>query len=307
MRAMILAAGLGTRLRPITDQIPKPLVPVVGVPNIVRTILRLKEAGIDEIVINTFSQPKVLKARLGDGAAFDVQIAYSDEAELLGTGGGIRKALPLIGKDPFIVVNGDSLFAPDFHRILAHHKASSALATLVLRSAEDFETYEPVGIDASGRVRRLISVGTRLSDLTLRMFTGVHVIEPDIAPYLPDEGCIVRKAYVPLLERGAALCGTMDESFFCDLGTPERFHLANMDLVSGRARIAGYEPNPEGIYIGKEVRLGKGCWIREGAVICDGATLADGVTVEESVVMEGVRVTRDLRRAIAAENCLVQI
>jgi NDP-sugar pyrophosphorylase family protein len=305
---MILSAGLGTRLRPITDEMPKPLVPVVGVPNIVRTILRLKDVGIDEIVINTHWRPNALKSRLQDGTNLRVHISYSDEDTLLGTGGGIKRALPLLGNDAFIVINGDALFAPDFSRIIEFHKSKGGMATMVLRSDPQAETFGAlVGIDARNRIRRLGNIGKDTPGLTPRMFAGVHVIEPDIASCLPDEGCIVHNTYASLLETDTPIFGIEDDSFFCDLGTPLRFLDANIDLVTGKERIVGYEPNTGGIYIGRDVRIGPGSIIRSGSTICDGAQIATGVSIEDSVVMEDVLVTQDLHRAIAVGTCVIAL
>ena len=181
MHAMILAAGLGTRLRPITDHLPKPMVPVVGVPNIIRTILQLKNAGIENIVINTHWHPEAMKQRLGNGAEWGCEIRYSDEPMLLGTGGGIKKALPFLGNGHFLVVNGDALFAPDFKRILQFHEERDAEATLVLRRDPAAESYGAVGVDACGKIRRMVWAGRDIPNLTPYMFCGVHVLSPEIA------------------------------------------------------------------------------------------------------------------------------
>ena len=108
---MILAAGLGTRLRPLTDTVPKPLLPVAGTPAVVRLMRWLRGAGIREIVINLHHLPDRIEDALGNGDLFDVDIVYSREPELLGTGGGIKKALTLLGDGPFLVINGDVVFA----------------------------------------------------------------------------------------------------------------------------------------------------------------------------------------------------
>lgn len=307
MHAMILAAGLGTRLRPITDRIPKPLVPVVGIPNIIRTIRGLTDAGVNTIVINTHWQPDVLKRRLGNGSEFDVRIVYSDEPTLLGTGGGIKKALPFLGKEAFIVVNGDALFAPDFKSIIRFHKENNAAATLVLRADPAAETYGAIGIDGTHRIRRMVWVGRDIPELKPLMFCGVHVIEPEIARQLPNEGCIVRKTYAPLIEAGEPIFGMEENSYFCDLGTPGRFLTANIDLVTGRERIRGVAPAADGVFLGKGVHIGKGCVLKSGTVISDGARIADNVTIENTTVMENVCVTQDLKGAVASPDGIVSV
>ncbi|MBW2277833.1 MAG: NDP-sugar synthase, partial [Deltaproteobacteria bacterium] len=253
MRAMILAAGFGTRLRPLTEKVPKPLVPVVGKPNIVRTIEHLRGFGVTEIVINLHHLPQAIREALGDGAAWGVSIAYSAEPRILGTGGGIKQALPLLGDETFLVVNGDALFAPDIDAALRAHRRHGALATLVLREDPEADNFGAVGLDDSDRVRRLVWAGDPESGPRSLMFTGVHLLEPAIASRLPDDGCIVRQTYAPLVEDGAPVFGTTDDGYFCDLGTPQRYLEANLTLVTGREHLPRLEPPQDGIYLGSDV------------------------------------------------------
>ena len=307
MHAMILAAGLGTRLRPLTDTLPKPLMPVAGVPNIVRIIERLKEAGIENIVINTHWQPLALKARLGSGKALGVEIVYSDEPTLLGTGGGIRKALPSLGSDGFVVVNGDALFAPDFKRILQFHKSHDGPATMVLRPDPEAERYGAVGIDENNRIQRLVWAGKQSPNLGTYMFCGVQVLENELAAELPEQGCIVRNTYIPRVEQNLPLYGIVDDSYFCDLGTPERFLDANLRLVTGSETLHGFDAPDDGIYIGENVSLHPDCILHPGTVICDGARIEEPISVSASVILENTRVHQDLHRCVAAPNATVEV
>jgi NDP-sugar pyrophosphorylase family protein len=303
MRAMILAAGFGTRLRPVTDTIPKPLLPVVGVPGIVRTIEHLRHHGIRELVVNLHHLPDAIPAALRDGAGLGVHIDYLREApEILGTGGGIRNALPLLGDGPFLVINGDALFAPDLGAIVAAHRRSGALATLVVRPAADAEALGAVGLDESGRVRRLVHRGAPQPSERTFMFTGVHVLDPLIAEHLPAAGCIVRQTYIPLLERGAPLHGHVDGGWFCDLGTPARYVGANAELVLGRARLTGIEPCASGAWIAPDAEVGPGCAIGGGTVVGHGARIAPGVRVRRCVVLDGALVDRDVSDAIVCPD-----
>ncbi|MCP4599136.1 MAG: NDP-sugar synthase [Proteobacteria bacterium] len=298
MRAMILAAGFGTRLRPITDTLPKSLVPVVGVPNIVRSINHLASAGIREIVINSCYLSDILEDALGDGSSLGVAIAYSREQDPLGTGGGIKKALPLLGDKTFIVVNGDALFTPDIEWAIRAHLRKGALATLLVREDPQVEAYGAVGLDAEDRICRLVWAGNANRAIKSCMFTGFHIIEPDICKQLPQNGCIVRETYIPAIERGAPLFGLTTKSTFFDLGTPERYLKANIALVTGQSRIAGFDPPSNKIYVGQDVELGKHCRLGHGAVICNGASIKSGVHIERSVVMPGAIVEKDILNAI---------
>ncbi|MFO8071691.1 MAG: sugar phosphate nucleotidyltransferase [Polyangia bacterium] len=300
---MILAAGFGTRLRPITERIPKPLVPVVGRPNISRTIEQLGRLGIRELAINLHHLPDAIRAALGDGSDLGAKIAYSEERpEILGTGGGIRRALPLLGDGTFAVVNGDALFAPDLESALAAHRRSGALATLVVREDPCAEELGAVHADESGRVRRIAGRGADRAGLRPFMFTGVHIVEPEIGEHLPRKGCVVRDSYIPLLESGARIGAWIDTGFFCDLGTCGRYLAANVDLVTGAARIAGFTAPDDGVLVAADARVDPRAELGAGAVVESGAELAAGARVERAVVLPGAAVRGELEDAIACPN-----
>ncbi len=302
MRAMILAAGLGTRLRPITDHLPKSLVPVVGVPNIVRAITVLRGAGIHEIVINTCHLAQILEDTLGNGSRHGVQIAYSREEELLGTGGGIRRALPLLGEETFLVVNGDALFVPNIERALATHRNRGSLATLIVREDSRAEAYGTVGLDSEGRIRKLVWAGETEHVVRNCMFTGAHVIEPEICDRLPKTGCIVRQTYIPALEQGVPLFGVTTSRPCFDLGTPKRYLEANLAVVAGEIRLDDYEPPRGGIHVGQDVTIGKDCHIGRGVILCDGVSVAPGVCLDRVMVFPGGRVEDDLNDVVVLSD-----
>lgn len=298
MRAMILAAGLGTRLAPLTTLLPKPLVPVAGIPNIVRLLRHLRTSGVCDVVINTHHLAEVLESTLGNGSAFGVSIVYSREDDLLGTGGGIKRALPLLGDETFVVLNGDALFLPDLGAMVETHRRAEVIATLVVRQDDDAERHGAVGVDNTGRVRYLLGSGERTSESRSYMFTGAHVLEPAIGAYLPDSGCIVRRTYQPLVEARAALCGHVHGGAFFDLGTVQRYLAANLAVVTGRATIPGYSPSDLQTYVGQRVSLGPGCHLGLGTVLCDDSAVADGVKLERCVVLPGATATHDLCDAV---------
>ena len=295
---MILAAGLGTRLDPITRHIPKPLVPVAGIPNIVRIVERLKKSGIAEVVINTHWLPDVLKAYLGDGSAWGVCLAYSDETEILGTGGGIRRALSLLGDDTFVVINGDALFAPDIEAAVTFHEARRALATLVVRADPAAERYGAVGVDDTGRIGRLVYGGEDGPHLRHYMFTGVHIISKEAARQLPERGCIVQETYIPLVEAGAPIYALPMGGYFCDLGTPERYLSANVELLTGRARLDGLKPPENGVVIADTARVDRAATLGPGTAVSGRAQVLGAVHLERTVVLDGATVTADVTDAI---------
>jgi mannose-1-phosphate guanylyltransferase len=184
-RAMILAAGFGTRLGSLSDERPKPLLPVADVPLVRWALALLAGHGIRDVIVNVHHRGELLEAELGD------EVAWSRETKILGTGGGIRHALPFFRGETFVVVNGKILLDVDLGEVLARHRASGAQATLVVRP--DPEARRWGAIDAppeGGRIRGLLGDGDF-------MFTGVHVIEPSLLERVPDDGrehCIVKTA-----------------------------------------------------------------------------------------------------------------
>lgn len=182
---MILAAGFGSRLRPLTDRIPKPLVQVAGHPLIAYPLALLRAAGIREVIINLHHLGAQLRAALGDGSAYGVSITYSEEAPILNTGGAIKKAQAFLQDEPFVVLNSDTICDLDLRDVVAWHGAHGALATMMLRPDREAQRYGLIEIDASGRIRRFLGVPPVVdAPLTPLMFGGVHVFQPEVFDYM---------------------------------------------------------------------------------------------------------------------------
>ncbi|MDW7748960.1 N-acetylmuramate alpha-1-phosphate uridylyltransferase MurU [Halomonas sp.] len=215
MRAMILAAGLGTRMRPLTDHCPKPLLEVGGKPLIVHHLERLHAGGIREVVINVSYRAEQIVAALGDGDAFGMRIAWSREAAPLETGGGIRQALPLLGEAPFLLVNGDVWCELDPAELPA---LGGDLARLVLVDNPDHHPQGDFHLDADGRVHA--EGEPRLT------FAGISLLDPALVADEPPGAF----ALAPLLRRAMAegrVGGHHHRGAWVDVGTPER--LADLD------------------------------------------------------------------------------
>jgi MurNAc alpha-1-phosphate uridylyltransferase len=228
MKAIVLAAGRGERLRPITDTTPKPLVPIAGKPLIVYHLEALARAGVRDVVINLSWLPDKLRAALGDGNAYGVRITYTDEGPVaLETGGGIFNAVQLLGPGPFLVVNGDTFTDIDFGALRAGADADTragALARLVLVPNPTQHPRGDFGLEGDLIVER----GTgRLT------YSGVGVYRPEFF-----EGCTPGKfPLLPLFKRAIAagrLRGELHKGEWCDVGTPQR--LAELDGRVGAAR-----------------------------------------------------------------------
>jgi NDP-sugar pyrophosphorylase family protein len=245
VKAMVLAAGQGTRLQPITEGIPKALVPVAGRPMIEYALLLLRHYGIREIVINLHHFGEQIESHLGDGGKLGLRISYSDEPELLDTGGGLRKAKSFLQNDSFIVINTDALIDVNLAELINFHKQRQATATLVLRPDEQADRYGSMDIDGAGRICRFLKTKIDLQPTAPTrklMFTGVQILEPKIFDYMECHGAgekfsTTRQTYPQLLLAGEPLYGFCFEGFWQDLGTIERIKQAEASLAQGRARL----------------------------------------------------------------------
>lgn len=209
---MILAAGRGERLRPLTERMPKPMIPIAGEPLIVHQLRWLRRAGIEEVVVNLHHLGEQLERHVGNGRDLGLQVRYSREETLLGTGGGVRRALPLLGKDPFVVLNGDIWTNFPFRGLLG---AAPATAHLVLTPCPPHRTHADFAL-ADGLVRRH---GSEEDDL---VFCGIAVLDPRIFDGTPDGPFdLAREIYFDAAQAGA-LTGELFEGTWFDIGSPDQ-------------------------------------------------------------------------------------
>lgn len=230
MKAMILAAGLGTRMRPLTDHTPKPLLEVGGKPLIVWHIENLARAGFTEIVINTAWLGERLEQALGSGAAFGVRIHWSHEGEPLETAGGLIKALPLLGSQPFLVVNGDIWLRYDFAALRTAFAHTEKLAHLVLVANPEHNTKGDFSLQ--GRVFAGIECTVRNEGEPRFTFSGLSVLNPQLFAGLENG----KRALAPLLRAAIADECVTGEYFagpWVDVGTPQRLDELDAQIRAG--------------------------------------------------------------------------
>lgn len=237
-RAMLLAAGRGERLKPLTERVPKPLVPVGGRPMVAYVLDLLAAAGIREVHVNLHHLGARVPDALGDGAPWGLSLHYHPEPAILGTGGGLAaacRACPSLAEGDFVMINADLLTDVDLAAVIAAHREHSPLATLVLRDDPEAARYGIIGTDAGGRIRRFLEVNTGGAQRE-HMFTGIQVLSPQILALMPADGAFpVTDAYKAALKAGAPLMAHLHRGYWADLGTPERLRRAEADLVAGRA------------------------------------------------------------------------
>lgn len=238
MKAMILAAGLGTRLRPLTDTMPKPLLPVEGTPLIVWNLLLLRAGGIRHVIINVHHLGHLIEEALGDGSRWDMEVRYSHEPILLGTGGGLKAAERFFEMQPFLAINGDTLIELNVKAVIEFHQSHGGVATLVLRDDPHAAQWGAVESDGQNRIFRINGRGTSRSDspgpLLERMFAGVHILHPSVlkgAP--PGTPFSIIDSYTNELARGARMYGFVHAGYWSDIGTVERYRQAQADAEAG--------------------------------------------------------------------------
>ncbi len=300
MKGFILAAGFGTRLAPITDSIPKPLLPVGRLSLIEYAIRLLARHDIREICVNTHHLAKQITEALGDGSQWGVRLIYShEEGEILGTGGGLRRMQDFLDDGTFVVLNSDTLIDVDLGALIRAHRKAAALATMVLRQDENQETYGQIEINSNGGIRRILGQGNAGEEaLKAYMFTGVHVMEPHFLDYIPPDvqTCVVRYAYTKALANEDTLLGYVNEGYWADLGTPNRYLDVNREALEQRVRLAhadplgGFAHAPSKdvatvVRMGEDVQLGNDTRLVPPVILGNGVRLGDGATVGPHCVL----------------------
>ena len=291
MKAMVLCAGFGTRLRPLTDKVPKPLVPLCGIPLLRFNFALLVNAGVREIVLNTHH----LGAEMERGAvklASDLGIALQisrEEKHILGTGGGVKRAAAMLGQGTFFLLNGDMIFDLDLTAALTAHRAAQAVSTMVLAPYPKGATYGSVEVDAAFNVRRVAGRGAASDPALMKThFTGVHIMEPEVLARLPAEGeaDINRTAYVRLIHEGARVHGFMQAGYWGDLGNPRSLLKAHLDVLEGRLPLAKFRPLADP-FAGLEERAPQ-TWVHPSARI-------EGELKGPALIRENVQISRGAR------------
>jgi NDP-sugar pyrophosphorylase family protein len=300
-KAMILAAGLGTRMRPLTDLRAKPVLPVLNRPLLHWTLELLARHGVTEVFVNLHHLPATVKKALRDGSDFGLVVHTSNEPEILGTGGGPRKIRQKLGDEPFLLLNGDILCDFDLSLLRQKHRASGARATLALRPNPDPRVYGPIVTGPRGEVRSLVGL-PKPAPGKVSMFTGVHVMDPAILDRLrPGPSDSVRELYAPLVAEGELVLGVRMPGFWYDLGDPALYVSAQVDLLkSGRLvpRQRALVHETATVHPSAEIAwsiVGPGCVVGQDAVVdrsvlWERASIGPRATVVQSVVATSARV-----------------
>lgn len=306
MRAMILAGGLSTRLYPLTKQVPKPLVPVVGSPNAVHLIRYLTSYGFDEIAINVHYLADMIVEALGDGSAYGARLQYLHEKELLGSAGAVKQMQEFLSGDSFVVIGCDDLTDMRLDRVVAFHKEKSAIATIGLVERDEVEQYGVVVADASNKITGFQEKPPKGTERSKFVNTGIYVFTPEIFDHIPaNEFYDFGKNVFPALQQAGAAFYGFDArgAQWHDIGTPDEYRAATNAVLTGKLRVPGIALDGD-VWTGKGAEVAKSAHVDGPSVIGEGVRVDDDAHIERSIIWQGSHIGKGavLRDSIVGMN-----
>lgn len=327
MKAMVLAAGKGTRLLPLTGQVPKPMAPIAGKPIIQHIFELLAGAGIERAYVNVHHLAEVMLAHYGEHAVVEsMSVDFAREKELLGTAGGVKRLAEHFD-ETFVVVMGDALTDVNVQKIVASHKERGALATLALMRVEDTSQYGVVELGPDNDILGFQEKPESDEAISNLANTGIYVLEPEVFDYVPENTFFdfARDVFPRLLDAGERFLGYEGDFYWSDIGNPEAYRAAQQDVLSGRVgvRIPGERRGDNlwvsqdawlhptatlegrivigpdavvgpGVTLAGDVTVGSGCWIRPGATV-KRSILLSGSYIGDEAYLEGCIVGPDYK------------
>ena len=308
MRGMVMAAGLGTRLRPITWEIPKPVVPVCNRPIVAHLTKLLADHGVDEVIANLHWFPDVVKSSLGDGSKFGVDLSYSYEDELLGTAGGVRNVSDFLTSgddDVFVVLAGDALTDIDLSALVTAHRSNRGVATLAVKQVADVSQYGVIVTDAEGRVQGFQEKPAPAEALSSLCNCMIYAFSPEVFDYFPESDPVdfANDVFPALLSHDVPFHVHEIDSYWNDIGTLPEYINGNLDALAGAVAIdpAGELVDGDttlagGVEVSGRILIGEGAEIGERAdltgpiVIGPGSRIGAGARVKEAVLLPGAEI-----------------
>jgi mannose-1-phosphate guanylyltransferase len=289
MKALLLAGGLGTRLRPLTFTRPKHLLPIANRPHIEHIFDLCLRHGISEVVLLTSYLAESFAEVVAQAELRGMKVEVTHEAEPLGTAGAIKNAEELVGSECFLAMNADILTTADIGRLLAGHRAHAAEATILLTPVEDPSAFGVVPTDDDGKVLGFIEKPSGAPPTNL-INAGVYVLEPSILARIPpgEVWSAERQLFPGLVEEEAAIFAFATDEYWADIGTPEKYLQANIDALEGRyATDAVPAPAPGTVLAAPDAALAESARV-SSACLGDGVVVEAGAVIERSVLLDGV-------------------
>jgi NDP-sugar pyrophosphorylase family protein len=316
LKALVLAGGFGTRLRPLSCSRPKMLFPVANKPLIDYTLTNLAQGGVDNVVLSVYYMAESMVRYLGP-SKFDIGILYSREQRPLGTGGAIKKAEDMLNGQMFIAMNGDVLTDIDYRRLLNFHREKGGLATIALIQVPDPSRYGAVELDYEGRITRFVEKPERGREPSNLVNAGIYVLEPEVLEYIPNIGKVsIETEVFPRLAEERKLYGFESHGFWMDIGTPNDYLRANALLLNkvgkqGTTKPIGLDPSAvinSPCVFGDDVKIGADSVIGPHVSLSDQVTVGKGCKIENSIVFSGAVIEdySSIKNAIIGENAVLE-
>lgn len=293
MNGFIMAAGFGSRLRPFTDDVPKPLFPAGGVTFLDRSIGLMKKAGIQSVAINLHHLGDLVRNHARENDFWGLDIRFSEEREILNTGGGAQQAAALLHDGPLLIVACDVVLDLDMASLRAAHRSSGAAATMVVTGQGDPAVYGGISVDREGFITDIVGLlGRRQEGDETFVNASAYIIEPRALPRLPGPGgCLVRDFFIPLLRDGDRVKAHCHTGCWMEGGTPSALLDLNMALLDLEFSAGDNQNGTIGrCVIGRNVVRGSRAVAGPHAVIADRCRLGDGSAVRRSVLLPGTAV-----------------
>ncbi len=263
MKAMILAAGLGTRLKPLTEEIAKPMVPIVNKPVMEHTLALLARHGIRDLFVNIHYYPEAMREHFGDGSRWGVNLTFSYEEELLGTAGGVKKLEREFAGDDFLVISGDALTDLDLTSLMAYHKSKRSIATLVLTPVDDPSIYGVVITGDDGLITGFQEKPSREAARSHLANSGIYAFSPEVLEMIPagfyDFGS---QLFPRWMEEGRPFYGYRHHDYWNDVGSIEEYRRGNFDALEGKVRV-----DIPGVHLGEDIWVGEDTEIEDDVII----------------------------------------
>jgi mannose-1-phosphate guanylyltransferase len=317
VKGIVIAGGLGTRLRPLTLTRPKPLMPLVGAPLLEYQIYYLRSAGIEEVCFATNYLAEEVEKFFGDGSAFGVRLLYAREEEPLGTGGAIRNAFDAFPeKDDCVIFNGDTIHAFNISEIIDGHRQRNADVTLTLKEVRRPHPYGVVPLDKEGRVLGFLeptdeqkrSLQSPKEEGTDFINAGLYIISREVLEAFPKgPSSVERDVFPALIREGRRVFGCVQKTFWIDIGRPVQY------LEAVRAVVKGWVPSPRPLsltgdsVVAKSSRVEEGAKIEDASVVGEKVTVGKGACLRGSVILEGAKIGEGtvVERSIIGEGCVI--
>ncbi len=305
MKAMVLAAGLGTRLQPLTFEVPKPMVPVLDRPVMAHIVRLLERQGFDEVIANLHWFPDTIRGYFGD------RIEYSHEEELLGTAGGVRNVREFFGEDPVVIVSGDALTDLDLRALVARHRETGGIATLTVKKVPDTSEYGVVIHDPAGRIQGFQEKPDPAEALSDLGNCGIYCFSPEIFDYFPKEPFAdwAQDVFPELLAHDVPFFVHEIDDYWNDVGSLDELRAGTFDAIEGRLRLEvpgeevadgirvgegssleGCEQVDAPVWVGAECEIGAGTRLMGPVVVGAGSRVGAGAALRDSIVLPGAEV-----------------